>query len=285
MRASANSESNPSTSCCRAQSLKLDRNSWSDARSRRSAAPASLPRGIPGGRRWSHMPTWRSPGVHAHITQHRAQSSPLTASSDRSGDVGPTGPSFIREAAHRRLNRGTRTRLRRVKTRQLYVAPKRTGATAASGAATSAQRANRGDPPASANADWPYLIPHRPRGRADRRQLPRATARLPERSDPATVRQEATHASGGYRAREVEPGGPGNRPLGPRAHSSKHHPDAIHRRFHASMRNRDGCDMDRMRQGIPRGFNGATTTCNGANGPSGLDGRETGGTPRRFESR
>ena len=34
------------------------------------------------------------------------------------------------------------------------------------------------------------------------------------------------------------------------------------------MRNRDNCDMDRMRQGIPRGFNGATTTCNGENGPS-----------------
>ncbi len=33
------------------------------------------------------------------------------------------------------------------------------------------------------------------------------------------------------------------------------------------MRNRDERDMDRMRQGIPRGFNGATTTCNGENGP------------------
>ena len=36
-------------------------------------------------------------------------------------------------------------------------------------------------------------------------------------------------------AREVEPGGPGNTPFGPQAHSSKQ-PDAIHRRFQASMR-------------------------------------------------
>ncbi len=33
------------------------------------------------------------------------------------------------------------------------------------------------------------------------------------------------------------------------------------------MRNGDESDMDRMRQGIPRGFNSATTTCNGENGP------------------
>ena len=33
------------------------------------------------------------------------------------------------------------------------------------------------------------------------------------------------------------------------------------------MRHRDDGDMDRMRQGIPRGFNGATTTCNGENSP------------------
>ena len=33
------------------------------------------------------------------------------------------------------------------------------------------------------------------------------------------------------------------------------------------MRSGDGCDADRMRQGIPRGFDGATTTCNGENGP------------------
>ena len=46
------------------------------------------------------------------------------------------------------------------------------------------------------------------------------------------------------------------------------------------MRNRDESDMDGMRQGIPRGFNSATTTCNGENGPgrgpSGLNGGESG---------
>ena len=33
------------------------------------------------------------------------------------------------------------------------------------------------------------------------------------------------------------------------------------------MRDRDERDMDGMRQGIPRGFNGATTTCNGESSP------------------
>ena len=33
------------------------------------------------------------------------------------------------------------------------------------------------------------------------------------------------------------------------------------------MRNRDNCDVDRMRQGIPRGFNSATTTCKGESSP------------------
>ena len=33
------------------------------------------------------------------------------------------------------------------------------------------------------------------------------------------------------------------------------------------MRRRDDGGMDLMRQGIPRGFDGATTTCNGENGP------------------
>lgn len=42
---------------------------------------------------------------------------------------------------------------------------------------------------------------------------------------------------------------------------------AIHRRFQASKRNRNNCDMDRMRQEIPRRFDSATTTCNGENDP------------------
>ena len=40
------------------------------------------------------------------------------------------------------------------------------------------------------------------------------------------------------------------------------------------MRNGDESDMDGMRQGIPRGFNGATTTCNGENGPGCYQRRE-----------
>ena len=46
---------------------------------------------------------------------------------------------------------------------------------------------------------------------------------------------------------------PATHPFGPQAHSSKQ-PDAIHRRFQASMRNRDERGMDQMRQGIPRGY-------------------------------
>ena len=48
--------------------------------------------------------------VHAHICAHYPVSPIIVATypanSDRSGDVGPSGPSYTREAAHRRLNRG-----------------------------------------------------------------------------------------------------------------------------------------------------------------------------------
>ena len=55
------------------------------------------------------------------------------------------------------------------------------------------------------------------------------------------------------------------------------------------MLNRDNCDMDGMRQGIPRGFNGATTIGNGENGPGRVHWTERGrvgdGTLRRSRSR
>ena len=49
-----------------------------------------------------HSGRTRSPTVthiFARTTRRRPQSPPLPASSDRSGDVGPTGPSYTREAA------------------------------------------------------------------------------------------------------------------------------------------------------------------------------------------
>ena len=52
---------------------------------------------------------------------------------------------------------------------------------------------------------------------------------------------------------------------------------------------RDERDVDGMRQGIPRGFNGATTTCNGENGPGRVHWTERGrvgnGTRKQFRSR
>ena len=118
------------------------------------------------------------------------------ARSTASGNVGPTGPSYSRGTAHGRLNRGTRTRLRRVKTRQVPCDTKRTG--------------GRRRPPAR-----PHPRKREP-GRPYGSPIPQG-----QRSDPATVRQEATHASRGSRAREVEPGGPGNTPFGPQAHSDE----------------------------------------------------------------
>ena len=83
------------------------------------------------------------PGV-AHNRRH------LPASSDGSRDVGPHGPSFTREAAHRRLNQGTRTRLRRAKTRQVHVTPKRIGGDGGLRRGDIRTSVNRNDPSASA---------------------------------------------------------------------------------------------------------------------------------------
>ena len=47
------------------------------------------------------------------------------------------------------------------------------------------------------------------------------------------------------------------------------------------MRNGDESDMDRMRQGISRGFNSATTTCNGENGPGRVHWTTTGASRER----
>ena len=106
-----------------------------------------------------------------------------------------------RGAAPQRLNRGTRTRLRRVKTRQVPVTRSVAGAAAASGTATSAQAR----PGATLRRAQRRLALNRfPAGHGDvpdRRQPPRGAAQPPgppgPRSDPATVRQEATHTSRG----------------------------------------------------------------------------------------
>ena len=92
----------------------------------------------------------------------------------------------IREAAHRRLNRGTRTRLRRVKTRQVHVTRSVPGATAASGAATSAP-ARTGD---TRPAQRRLALNRFPAGHGDvptEGSYHGATARLPARKGNAAI--------------------------------------------------------------------------------------------------
>ena len=127
--------------------------------SRRAQSPAR-------GADRTSVPTQETlPQPARHHPRHVSRCTHLPASSDRSGDVGPQGPSYTREAAHRRLNRGTRTRLRRVKTRQVPGDTKRTGGDGGLRRGDIRASVNRGLP-ASATPTGPKPIPRRPRGRA-----------------------------------------------------------------------------------------------------------------------
>ena len=125
--------------------LRAPAHPCADARRRRRRRPPGRP-----------PRTARAPGVRAEICAHypptpiirpaTKPAPPRAATLDRPVLATPRG------TAHRRRNRGTRTRLRRVATRgKVHVTPKRTGGDDGPRRGDIRASADRGDPPASAN--------------------------------------------------------------------------------------------------------------------------------------